>query len=104
LVSHGPGLVIGESARIGADATILHQVTIGAPDTGRLEQMPEIGRDVYIGAGAVLVGAIKVGDSVIIGTNTVITEDIPDNYRVVSTAPLKATERRSDYRPIQKSS
>jgi serine O-acetyltransferase len=103
LVSHGTGLVIGESARIGEDATILHQVTIGAPDTGRLEQMPEIGRDVYIGAGAVLVGGIKVGDNVIIGTNTVITRDIPDNHRVVSTATLKITERQSDYQPIQKS-
>ena len=102
LISHGTGLVIGESAKIGPDATILHQVTIGAPDTGRLEQMPEIGRDVYIGAGAVLIGAIRVGDEVIIGTNTVITEDVPDNHRIVSAAPVRASERKSDYQPIQR--
>jgi serine O-acetyltransferase len=103
LLSHGTGLVIGESVRIGADATILHQVTIGAPDTGRLNEMPDIGRDVYIGAGAVLIGGIKLGDDVIIGTNTVITSDVPDNHRVVSAAPTKISERRSDYQPIQRS-
>ena len=103
LLSHGTGLVIGESARIGEDATILHQVTIGAPDTGRLDEMPDIGRDVYIGAGAVLIGGIKLGDNVIIGTNTVITSDVPDNHRVVSAAPTKISERRSDYQPIQRS-
>lgn len=101
LISHGTGLVIGESAAIGPNATLMHQVTIGAPDTGRLGQMPEIGRNAYIGAGAVLVGAITVGSDVIIGTNTVITEDVPDNYRVVSAAPLRQAERRGDYQPIE---
>ena len=65
--------------------------------------MPDIGRDVYIGAGAVLIGGIKLGDNVIIGTNTVITSDVPDNHRVVSAAPTKISERRSDYQPIQRS-
>lgn len=102
LLAHGTGLVIGESARIGPDATIMQQVTIGAPDTGRLEQMPEIGRDVYIGAGAVLVGAIKIGDGVIVGTNTVVTSDVPDNHRVVSAAGVKIAERHADYEPIPK--
>jgi serine O-acetyltransferase len=100
LISHGTGLVIGENARIGEDATIMHQVTIGAPDTGRLGQMPRIGARVFIGAGAALIGAIMVGDDVIIGTNTVITEDVPDRHRVVSAAAVKASERRSDYQPI----
>ena len=100
LISHGTGLVVGESAVIGANATLMHQVTIGAPDTGRLEQMPTIGRNAFVGAGATLIGAITIGDDVIVGTNTIITEDVPDNFRVVSAAPMRSMERRSDYQPI----
>ena len=101
LISHGTGIVIGESARLGADATLLHAVTIGALDTNRLAQMPQIGDRAFIGAGAVLVGSIEIGNDVIIGTNVVLTEDVPDNSRVVAGQSLRIAERSGDYQPIE---
>ena len=95
IISHGTGLVIGSHTKIGERAILLHQVTLGAPDVGRLEEMPRIGDDVYIGAGAALIGGITVGDRVAIGINTIVTEDVPDDTRVVLEAPQRVTLRKS---------
>lgn len=95
IISHGTGLVIGSHVVIGARAILLHQVTLGAPDVGRLDEMPRVGDDVYIGAGAALIGGISVGDRVVIGLNTIVTEDLPDDTRVVSVAAQKVTRRAS---------
>ncbi len=83
MISHGHGIVIGEGARIGARALIMHQVTIGAADVARLERMPTVGDDVVIGAGARLIGGIRVGDNVLVGVNAVVTHDVPDDSKVV---------------------
>ncbi|MCH9651617.1 MAG: serine O-acetyltransferase [Deltaproteobacteria bacterium] len=88
LISHGVGLVIGGHARIGAGALLLHQVTIGSPSHGRVEEMPTIGDNVFIGAGAKIIGGIQVGNDVVIGVNCVVTEDIPSDSRVRSTSGL----------------
>lgn len=76
------GIVISRNARIGYGATILQQVTIGVK---RLEEpeTPEIGNNVFIGAGAKIIGGIKVGNNVIIGANAVVNKDVPDNAIVV---------------------
>ncbi len=83
MISHGHGIVVGEGARIGARALIMHQVTIGAADVERLDRMPTIGDDVVLGAGARLIGGIRVGDHVLVGVNAVITRDVPDGCKVV---------------------
>ncbi len=88
LISHGVGLVIGGHAQIGAGALLLHQVTIGSPSHGRVEEMPQIGDNVFIGAGAKIIGDIQVGDNVVIGVNCVVTEDIPSSSQVRSTSGL----------------
>ncbi len=83
MISHGHGIVVGEGARIGARALLMHQVTIGAADVERLDRMPTIGDDVVIGAGARLIGGIRVGDRVLVGVNAVVTRDVPDDSKVV---------------------
>ena len=50
--------VVGDKVRLGANAVLLHQVTIGAPDRSRVADMPVVGDNVYVGAGARLIGAI----------------------------------------------
>lgn len=83
------GIVISRKCKIGKNVTILHQVTIGTKitteksvtNTDRLA--PIIGDNVYIGAGAKVIGNIKIGDNVLIGANAVVTKDVPDNYTVV---------------------
>ncbi|MEE2777192.1 MAG: hypothetical protein VYE73_10600 [Acidobacteriota bacterium] len=88
LVSHGTGLVIGAGVRIGADATLLQQVTIGAPSLRRLAQMPRLGDRVFVAAGARLIGDIEIQDDVFIGANTVVTQDIPAGAKVTNNHEL----------------
>lgn len=90
-IGHGVGIVVGESAVIGARATLLHQVTIGAPATARRDEMPVLGNDVYVAAGARLIGALRVGDGVFIGAGCQVFEDVPAGSRVV---PLPNAEIR----------
>jgi serine O-acetyltransferase len=92
-IAHGVGLVIGNRAKIGARATLLQQVTLGAPSTRRIEQMPQLGDDVFVAAGARLIGGITVGDRVFIGANTVLTQDVPSDAKVVTVAPVEITVR-----------
>ena len=87
-ISHGIGLVIGNGVRIGRNGTLLHQVTIGAPTGKRLDQMPTLGDNIFVGAGSRLIGRIEVGDNVFIGVNCVVTQDIPARTKVTTTAGL----------------
>ena len=87
-IAHGQGIVIGGYAKIGSNALLLHQVTIGSPSPSRVEKMPVIGDNVFIGAGAKVIGDIKVGDNVFIGVNAIVARDIPDNSRVLCKAGI----------------
>ena len=77
------GIVISHNAIIGKNATIYHQVTIGGVKGGD----PVIGDNVYIGAGAKIVGKIHIGNNVRIGAGCVVAVDIPDNCTVVCQHP-----------------
>lgn len=94
LIAHGVGLVIGGAARIGADALILHGVTVGSLSPSRVGEMPVIGDRVFLGAGAAIVGGLRIGDDVVVGPNAVVTEDVPDGSRVVTTAGVEVTPRK----------
>lgn len=82
-ITHLIGTVINRKAKIGKNANISHNVTIGQTNRGRKKGVPIIGDNVFIGAGAVVIGNIKVGNNVAIGANSVVTDDIPDNAVVV---------------------
>ena len=82
-IDHGIGIVIGETATIGNDCTIYHGVTLGGRGNSRFKRHPDIGNNVMIGTGAKVLGAIKVGDNVKIGANSVVLENIPSNVTVV---------------------
>ena len=75
LLPHPLGVVIGASAVVGKDCTIFQQVTLGQKDG----KYPVIGNNVTIYPGAKIFGDIKIGDNVIIGANSVVNTDIPDN-------------------------
>ncbi len=95
-IAHGVGLVIGNKARIGSGATLLHRVTIGAPSTRRIGQMPTIGDDVFIAAGACLIGGITVGDRVFVGVNTLVAEDVPSDAKVTQGEALEIEVRAGE--------
>lgn len=94
-VSHGTGLVIGGAARLGARAFLLQGVTIGAPTPARVAQMPTLGDDVFVGAGACLIGDIRVGSRVFIGVNAVVARDVPDDCKVLAAGGVEVTARGS---------
>ena len=73
----------------------MHGVTLGAPTLERIEDMPTLGDRVVVGAGATIIGGITVGDDVLIGVNTVVTQDVPANMKVLPPRELEMVERRS---------
>ena len=87
-ISHGNGVVIHEGAQIGRNCTILQQVTIGNNPQKNRFQVPVIGDNCYIGAGAKVIGPIFVGDDVIIGAQSVVNKDVPAGS-VVAGVPAK---------------
>jgi serine O-acetyltransferase len=97
----GPGLYIGHfggivvRGTIGRDCTIAQGVTIGAKGAGRSNGFPVIGDRVYIGAGAMVIGNVRIGNDVVIGANTVVVQDVPDGCRVVS-APARILPPRDE--------
>jgi serine O-acetyltransferase len=80
LLPHPNGIVIHPDARIGPNCLIFQQVTIGS--RGR-DGAPVIGGHVDIGAGAKILGPVKIGDHVVIGANAVVLTDVPDNCMAV---------------------
>ena len=83
------GIFISLGARIGRNCTIFHQVTIGSNtlEGSRHRGAPVIGDNVFIGAGAKIIGGIHVGNNVCIGANCIVSEDVPDGCTVVMPKP-----------------
>lgn len=82
-IDHGSGVVIGETAEIGNNVTMYQGVVLGGVSTDPVKRHPNVGDDVVIGTGAKLLGAIKIGNNVKIGANSVVVNDVPDNSVVV---------------------
>lgn len=82
-IDHGTGVVIGETATIGDDCIIYHGSTLGGTGKDKLKRHPDIGNNVLVGAGAKVLGPIKIGNNVKIGANSVVLKNIPDNCTVV---------------------
>jgi serine O-acetyltransferase len=82
-IDHGMGVVIGETAEIGADVTIYHGVTLGGTSLNKGKRHPTIGDRVVIGAGAKVLGAITIGEDSRIGANAVVVKSVPPNSVVV---------------------
>lgn len=82
-IDHGMGVVIGETAEIGADVTLYHGVTLGGTSLNKKKRHPTIGDRVVIGAGAKVLGAIEIGADSRVGANAVVVKSVPENSVVV---------------------
>lgn len=87
---HADGVVINRLVRGGANIYVEHQVTIGA-DRGA---SPTLGNDIFIGAGAKIIGPVTIGDGARIGANAVVVKDVPA-YATVVGVPAKVVRQRS---------
>ncbi|MCW5725348.1 MAG: serine O-acetyltransferase [Maricaulaceae bacterium] len=77
MIDHATSVVIGETAVVGDDVSMLHEVTLGGTGNERGDRHPKIGRGVLIGAGAKVLGNIRVGDEARIAAGSVVLKDVP---------------------------
>ena len=82
-IDHGMGVVIGETAEIGADVTIYQGVTLGGTSTRRVKRHPTVGDRVVVGAGAKVIGAIVIGEGARVGAGSVVVTNVPPNATIV---------------------
>lgn len=81
-LDHATGLVVGETASIGDDVSMLHGVTLGGTGKAGGDRHPKIGQGVMIGAGAKILGNIEVGRCARIAAGSVVLKSVPNNVTV----------------------
>ncbi len=103
-IDHGTGIVIGETATVGDDVSLLHGVTLGGTGAQRGDRHPKIGRGVLIGAGAKVLGDIEVGDYAKIASGSVVLRPVPSHCtaagvpaRLVNCPSCKEPARTMDH-------
>lgn len=77
MLDHGTGVVIGETARVGYNCSILHHVTLGGSGKRGVERHPKIGNGVLLGAGSTILGNIVIGEGCQVGAGTLVIDDLP---------------------------
>ena len=93
MIDHGTGVVIGETAIVGDDVSMLHKVTLGGTGNKSIIRHPKVGDRVLLGAGATLLGPIIIGDDAHIGACSMVLENVASNSVAVG-VPAKITSRK----------
>ena len=96
-IDHGMGVVIGETVEIGDDVLLYQGVVLGGTTLEKRKRHPTIGNNVVIGAAAILLGPITVGDGAKVGANSVVVKSVPPGASVVGVPGRIVEDRR---RPI----
>jgi serine O-acetyltransferase len=97
-IDHGMGVVIGETAEVGDNVSLLQGVTLGGTSSKREKRHPTLGDNVTVGAGAAILGAFTIGAGSRIGAGSVVVREVPENSVVVG-VPGRVTYR--DGRKVQ---
>ncbi len=94
-IDHGTGVVIGETAEVGDDVLMYQGAVLGGTSLNKGKRHPTIGHNVVIGAGAIVLGPVTIGDGSRIGSGSVVVKPVPPMStvvgvpgRVISSAPL----------------
>jgi serine O-acetyltransferase len=97
-IDHGTGVVVGETAEIGANVTLYQGVTLGGTGFATGKRHPTVEDNVTIGSGAKLLGPIRIGHGSKIGANSVVIHDVPPNSTVVGNPghPVRVEGRRPE--------
>jgi serine O-acetyltransferase len=85
-IDHGMGVVIGETAEIGDDVVLYQGVTLGGTSLEKKKRHPTLERGVIVGAGAKVLGALRVGENARIGAGAVVVKDVPPGATVIGIA------------------
>ncbi len=95
ILRHPTSIVIGDGVRIGNNVRIFQGVTLGRADTFK-ESYPVIGDNSIIYSGAVILGGVNIGHNCIVGANSVVINDVPDNH-VVAGVPARIIKNKLYY-------
>jgi len=98
-IDHGTGVVIGETTEIGDDVLLYQGVTLGGTGNEKGKRHPTLGNRVVVGAGAKILGNIKIGDNVKVGAGSVVVHPVPDNSTVVG-IPGRVVRVRPEEGPL----
>ena len=105
-IDHGMGVVIGETSEIGNDVTIYHNVTLGgispsinSDNQRNLKRHPTLKDGVVVGSGAQVLGPLVVGKNSKIGSNAVITKDVPENAVMVGIPAKNVGTATEEFKP-----
>lgn len=100
LLDHATGVVIGETAVIGNNVSILHHVTLGGTGKAVGDRHPKIGDGVLIGAGATILGNIKIGEGAKIGAGSLVLIEVPPRATAVGN-PARLIGRNKGGEPVK---
>jgi len=93
-LDHGMGVVIGETTEIGDDVLIYQGVVLGGTSLEKRKRHPTIGNNVVIGAAAILLGPITLGNGARVGANSVVVKSVPPGATVVGVPGRIVEEKR----------
>lgn len=82
-IDHGAGVVIGETAQIGDGCLLYQGVVLGGTSKGKTKRHPNLGKNVEVGAGAIILGPVQIEDGARIGAGSVVIQDVPAGATVV---------------------
>eukprot|EP00578_Thalassiosira_sp_NH16_P023381 CAMPEP_0181097342 /NCGR_PEP_ID=MMETSP1071-20121207/11515_1 /TAXON_ID=35127 /ORGANISM="Thalassiosira sp., Strain NH16" /LENGTH=558 /DNA_ID=CAMNT_0023179811 /DNA_START=35 /DNA_END=1712 /DNA_ORIENTATION=+ len=95
MLDHGTGIVVGETAHLGHNCSVLHHVTLGGSGKKGVDRHPKVGNGVLLGAGSSVLGNIQIGDGCQVGAGTLVIEDLPPRSVAVG-VPAKIIGRFVD--------
>ena len=105
-IDHGMGVVIGETAEIKDNVTIYHMVTLGgispsinSNDQRNIKRHPTLMDNVVVGSGAQILGPVIVGKNAKIGSNAVVTKDVPDNAVMIGIPAKNVGTTTEEFKP-----
>ncbi len=98
-IDHGAGVVIGETSEIGDDVTMYQGAVLGGVSTERVKRHPTVGNNVVIGAHAVILGPVEIGDNSRIGAGSVVVKSVPPGSTVVG-VPGRVVKINGQPQPI----
>ncbi len=98
-IDHGSGVVIGETAEIGANVTLYQGVTLGGTSLEKGKRHPTLEDGVIVGAGAKILGPLQIGRNARVGSNAVVLKDVQPGTTVIG-IPAREAQRRREPTPV----
>lgn len=99
-IDHGMGVVIGQTSEIGDDVLMYQGAVLGGTTREKKKRHPTIGNRVIIGAGAIVLGAIEIGDDARIGSGSVVINPVPKGATVVGVPGRIAEAKEPKVKPL----